>query len=146
MWTVHAAIGTAVNGAMGVSTAALVAIASIALVGGGIGIANIMLASVHERTCEISLRRAVGASRTAILAQFLAESAVLSVGGGVLGVLFAALVGGLAAAAKPDFPIHLSAPIVTIALGFSALVGVVAGVAPAFPAAGLLWKTNAPGA
>jgi putative ABC transport system permease protein len=110
------------------------AIASISLVVGGIGIMNIMLASVLERTREVGVRRAVGATRREIVAQFLTEAVLISLVGGVLGILF-----GFAFSAG----IHRIAGITTIvsglsvalAFGVSATVGIVFGIMPAHRAA-----------
>jgi putative ABC transport system permease protein len=105
-------------------------IASISLVVGGIGIMNIMLVSVRERTGEIGVRRAIGARRAQILTQFVIEAVVLSVVGGILGLgvglgvsAIAAQIGGWA------FTVSVST--VALAVGFSALVGVVFGAWPA---------------
>ena len=119
------------NGIMTSMTILLLIIASISLVVGGIGIANIMLVSVRERTREIGVRRAVGAKRRDILAQFLVESVVISMLGGLIGLALAALVIWMARLALPGVPVHLSAGIVTLAIGFSAAVGMIAGVWPA---------------
>jgi putative ABC transport system permease protein len=118
-------------------TLVLLAIASISLVVGGIGIANIMLVSVRERTREIGIRRAVGARRRDILTQFLVESIVISVLGGLIGLALGATIIWLARSAVPDLPVKLSAWIVAIAVGFSAIVGVVSGIWPAMRAADL---------
>ena len=126
-----------VNTIMGTLTAVLAAIASIALVVGGIGIANIMLVSVRERTREIGVRRAVGATKTTILFQFLVEAIVISVLGGVIGLLLGAGIIALARLAIPGLPVQLSAWVVLTALGFAALVGVLSGVMPARSAARL---------
>ena len=126
-----------INATMAALTAVLAAIASIALVVGGIGIANIMLATVHERTREIGLRRALGATRAVVMLQFLVESAALSWIGGYAGVFLGTVVIGVASVVKTDFPIELSPWIGATALGFSALVGILAGVVPARRAAAL---------
>jgi putative ABC transport system permease protein len=107
------------------------AIASISLVVGGIGIMNIMLASVNERTREIGLRKAVGARPRDILAQFLIESAVLSILGGLAGVLLtlAALVA--ARWASPSLPLIITPWAVALAVTFSAATGIFFGVYPA---------------
>jgi putative ABC transport system permease protein len=126
-----------VNAIMGTMTAVLAAIASIALVVGGIGIANIMLVSVRERTREIGVRRAVGATRTTILLQFLVEAIVISTLGGAIGLLLGAGIIGLARVAIPGLPVQLSLWVVLTALGFAALVGVLSGVMPARSAAKL---------
>jgi ABC-type antimicrobial peptide transport system permease subunit len=116
---------------------ALVAvIASLSLLVGGIGIMNIMLVSVTERTREIGLRMAVGATAGHILTQFLTEAVVLSVLGGVLGV--AAGLGAAAAVAKAlSWPIVISPFIVVAAVGVSASVGVFFGFYPAWKASRL---------
>ena len=111
-------------------TILLAAIAAISLVVGGIGIMNIMLVSVTERTREIGVRMAVGARPRDILAQFLVEALTLSVVGGILGVALGLLVAqrmsmsfGWPTVARPD--------IIAISVGFSATVGVVFGLYPA---------------
>jgi putative ABC transport system permease protein len=129
-------IGT-FNGIMATMSMVLLAIASIALVVGGIGIANIMLVSVRERTREIGVRRAVGATRGSILMQFLVESIVIALLGGMIGLALGGLVIYAARAAVPALPVHLSAWIVMTAIGFSGAVGVLSGVMPARRAAAL---------
>jgi len=118
-------------------TGVLLAIASIALVVGGIGIANIMLVSVRERTREIRVRRAVGATRSTILMHFLVEAVVIASLGGLIGLALGAAITGVARIAVPGLPVQLSPWIVFPALGFSVLVGVVSGVMPARSAARL---------
>jgi len=118
------------------------AIAGISLVVGGIGVANIMLVSVTERTREIGIRKAIGATRRAILQQFLLESTVLAGLGGTLGVLVGlgiSFVGGLVLPrAVPDFPAPAVSPgSVVLALSISLLIGLVAGGYPANRAARL---------
>ena len=118
-------------------TLVLLAIASISLVVGGIGIMNIMLVSVRERTREIGVRRALGATRTDILLQFLLESLVISSVGGAVGL---GLGTGIVAAVTrfaPDVPVELSPWIGAVAFGSSFVVGVVSGVVPARRAARL---------
>jgi putative ABC transport system permease protein len=120
-----------------VMTLLLAAVAGISLVIGGIGIMNIMLVSVTERTREIGLRMAVGARGRDILAQFLIEAVTLSLLGGAIGVAFGALatwgVGHFA-----GWQVALSAGSVLLAVGFSAVVGVFFGYYPARRAAKLL--------
>ena len=115
----------------GVLTAFLGAIAGISLLVGGIGIMNIMLVSVTERTKEIGLRKAVGAKRGAILAQFLVETLVLSLLGGTIGIGL-----GLATAALVTASGAITAVVtpssVVMAFGFSAAVGVFFGLYPAW--------------
>lgn len=113
-------------------------IAAISLLVGGIGIMNIMLASITERVREIGLRKAIGATTFAIFAQILVESAVISVVGGAVGL---AAAWGLVALLEHLTP-QANAPVITtgamiLALGFSVLVGVVAGLIPAFKASRL---------
>jgi putative ABC transport system permease protein len=120
-----------------VMTLLLAAVAGISLLIGGIGIMNIMLVSVTERTREIGLRMAVGARGRDILAQFLIEAVTLSLLGGAIGVAFGALatwgVGHFA-----GWQVALSAGSVLLAVGFSAVVGVFFGYYPARRAAKLL--------
>ena len=119
-----------------VFTLVLAAIASISLMVGGIGIMNIMLATVTERTREIGVRRAIGAKRRDIAAQFLVESVLLSFVGGLLGVAGGVLLAyGLKWYFKMDVIIVLWAPLV--ALAFSVMVGLIFGTYPARRAAHL---------
>jgi putative ABC transport system permease protein len=108
----------------------LASIASVSLIVGGIGIMNIMLVSVTERTKEIGLRMAVGARRRDILSQFLIEAVTLCLTGGLIGL---AIGGGsaLALAVWGAWPIALSPTLVLIALAAAALVGVFFGYYPA---------------
>jgi putative ABC transport system permease protein len=111
----------------------------ISLVVGGIGIMNIMLVSVSERTREIGLRKALGAQPVVVLIQFLVEAVVLCVFGGLLGVL-AGFGVTLIPRVIPDLPIQevpVSPLSVALGLGFSAFVGVVFGILPAIKAARL---------
>jgi putative ABC transport system permease protein len=111
-------------------TALLAAIAIVSLLVGGIGIMNIMLVSVTERTREIGVRMAVGAKPWHILAQFLVEAVALSVTGGVIGVgLGTAVAGSLAS--QLGWPLVMRPDIVVVAVGFSALVGIGFGLYPA---------------
>lgn len=105
-------------------------IASISLIVGGIGIMNIMLVSVRERTREIGVRRAIGARQRQILVQFLIEAVVLSVLGGFIGLVLGELAAYFVAKAG-GWAFTISAGTVGLALGFSALVGIVFGVVPA---------------
>ena len=114
----------------------LTGIAAISLIVGGIGIMNIMLVSVRERTREIGVRRAIGAKQSNILTQFLIEAIVLSLAGGVVGLIL----GEIAAfflAILGDWVFSIRLDTVLLALGFSLLVGVVFGVWPARTAAKL---------
>ncbi|MEZ4542188.1 MAG: ABC transporter permease [Chloroflexota bacterium] len=121
----------------GVLTLFLGAIAGISLLVGGIGIMNIMLVSVTERTREIGLRKAVGARRRDILGQFLTEAVVLALLGGVLGIIIGSL-GALAInLAVPQLDTTVTLNSVALAVGFSAAVGLFFGIYPASRAAGL---------
>ena len=117
-------------------TLLLGAIACVSLIVGGIGIMNIMLVSVTERTREIGIRLAVGARGSDILVQFLTESVVLSLAGGIIGVLVSVLVALLFTLAL-DIRTVLNPPVVLMAVVFSAAVGVFFGYYPARKAASL---------
>ena len=114
----------------GTMTALLGSIAAIALIVGGIGIMNIMLVSVTERTKEIGLRLAVGARRRDVLVQFLVEALVLSLFGGVLGVL-AGIATARGLTAVLDWPTDVTAATVAMAFGIAAAVGIGFGYYPA---------------
>lgn len=117
-----------VNQVLGTVTVALGGIAAISLLVGGVGIMNIMLVSVTERTREIGLRKAVGAKPIDILYQFLIEAVVLSLGGGIIGVIL----GSLGAFAMSSFiETTVTWWSILLSFGVSALVGIVFGVAPA---------------
>ncbi|MGB5722925.1 MAG: ABC transporter permease [Parasphingorhabdus sp.] len=120
----------------GIFQIVLVAIASISLLVGGIGIMNIMLVSVTERTREIGLRMALGARRSDIRNQFLVEAAVLCVIGGAMG-LFLAIAGGTALTVYADFPVPIGVDVAIGAIIFSAVVGLVFGGYPAIRASRL---------
>jgi putative ABC transport system permease protein len=114
-------------------TYVMVAIAAISLLVGGIGIMNIVLATVMERTREIGVRRATGARRNDIVRQFLTESVLISVAGGVLGIAFGYLLSWLIARTAEWKTIVTSSSIV-IAFGVSVAVGVIFGIYPAVKA------------
>ena len=116
-----------------VMTLLLAAVAGISLVIGGIGIMNIMLVSVTERTREIGLRMAVGARGKDILTQFLIEAVTLSLVGGGIGLALGYGMGAAVSAALPgDWPAaHVPLWAVLLALGFSVAVGVFFGIYPA---------------
>jgi putative ABC transport system permease protein len=115
-------------------TYVMVAIAAISLLVGGIGIMNIVLATVMERTREIGIRRATGARRTDIVRQFLTESVLISVGGGALGICFGFFLSWLIARAA-EWKTIVTTSSVLIAFGVSVVVGVVFGIYPAMKAA-----------
>jgi putative ABC transport system permease protein len=125
----------------GILTVFLGGIAGISLLVGGIGIMNIMLVSVTERTREIGLRKALGARRRDILIQFLTESSLLSLIGGIIGIIFGWLisfaVGQIAAANNTAFTPIVGMDAVLLATIFSAAVGLFFGIYPANRAAGL---------
>lgn len=114
----------------GMMTLLLAGIASISLLVGGIGIMNMMLVSVTERTTEIGLRKALGAEPAQIQLQFLIESIFISLFGGVLGLIIGILV-ALVAAIIMEFPFIITAWTMILAVGFSAAVGIIFGLAPA---------------
>jgi putative ABC transport system permease protein len=117
----------------------LAAVGAIALVVGGIGIMNIMLVSVTERTREIGIRKAIGATRTDVLSQFLTEAAMLSFTGGIIGLLIAIagteLIGGLSMMGPWTVEAQITPDIVIIALCVAIGVGLISGTYPAFRAA-----------
>jgi putative ABC transport system permease protein len=114
----------------------LAGVATVSLVVGGIGIMNIMLVSVTERTREIGLRLAVGARRSAILWQFLIEAVTLSTAGGAIGVVFGTL-GAVLVSVGAHWPAAVPLSAVAFSVGFSALVGVFFGYYPAAKASQL---------
>ena len=117
-------------------TTLLASIAGVSLLVGGIGIMNIMLVSVTERTREIGLRMAIGARGKDVLLQFLVEAIVISLIGGLIGI---GLGFGLSAAVQKfmQWPAVISADAIALAFGFAALTGVFFGFYPARKAAGL---------
>ncbi len=114
----------------------LIWIASISLLVGGIGVMNIMLVSVTERTAEIGLKKAIGAKKKRILLQFLTESAVLTSLGGIIGVISGVILAQLISGMM-QIPVSISVPAIAIAVVFSTLIGVVFGMLPAWQAANL---------
>jgi putative ABC transport system permease protein len=117
-------------------TAFLGAIAGISLFVGGIGIMNIMLVSVRERTREIGLRKAVGARRSVILMQFIVETITLSLIGGILGILLGAAIAG-AVTLTGLITTYVSLDVILYSFFFAALVGLFFGIYPAYQAASL---------
>jgi len=112
----------------------IVVIAAISLIVGGIGIMNIMLANVTERTREIGIRRAVGATRKDILNQFVTEAILISAAGGLLGLL-AGIAAGKTIEMVFAFPVDFSVTIMVVAIVVSTLVGLIFGIYPAWLAA-----------
>jgi len=123
-----------VNQIFSIVNGVLIAIGSISLLVGGIGIMNIMYATVTERTKEVGIRRAVGATQKDILLQFLVESVILSLLGGLLGLILASLI---VLAVRPFFPVAINLLAVVITLGISSAIGIFFGVFPARRAAKL---------
>lgn len=126
-------LGT-INSIFGVLNSVLVAIGSIALIVGGIGIMNIMYASVTERIKEIGIRRAIGATKRDILLQFLSQSTLLALMGGLLGLIIAIIIVILI---QPLFPAVINPLSVVVGLGVSSAIGIFFGVFPARRAANL---------
>ena len=114
----------------------LIWIAGISLIVGGIGVMNIMLVSVTERTQEIGLKKAIGARKTNILGQFLTEAAVLTSMGGILGVASGI---GLAEVISriSETPVSISVPAAIGSVVFSMLIGIIFGMLPSYKAANL---------
>jgi putative ABC transport system permease protein len=125
----------------GVLTIFLGGIAGISLLVGGIGIMNIMLVSVTERTREIGLRKALGARKKDILLQFLTESSLLSLLGGIIGIMFgwliAFVVGKVAVATGNNFTPIVGTDAIILSTSFSAIIGLFFGIYPASRAASL---------
>ncbi|MGH8354707.1 MAG: ABC transporter permease [Pseudomonas sp.] len=120
---------------LGTLTIAIGALGGISLLVGAVGILTIMTTTVGERTAEIGLLRAIGASPRQVLGLFLAEAVLLSLAGGVLGLLLMGLLLGLLHLGLPDLPLALQPLFLLLALLLAAVIGVLAGLAPARRAA-----------
>ena len=120
-----------------VLTFAVAALGSISLLVGAVGIFTIMTIAVRERTSEIGLLRALGAERDQVLAFFLSEAVVLSLLGGLAGLVFGAGIAWLLGETVRQLPVSFSPLFMGLALGLSVVIGLVAGILPAVRAAGL---------
>ena len=129
-------IADAMASATNTMTGMLGAVAGVSLLVGGIGIMNIMLVSVTERTREIGIRLAIGAHERHILVQFLVEATVLSLMGGLIGIALGLALAGTASALL-SIPFAPSLSVIALAVGFSALIGMVFGFFPALRGARL---------
>ena len=126
---------TLFSSTLSIFTTLLAAIGGLSLLVGGIGIMNIMLVSVTERTREIGIRKALGARERDILTQFLIESSLLSGAGGIVGVIFSVLFANLVI--RRFLPVYVTTSSILLAVGFSIAVGIFFGVYPARKAARL---------
>lgn len=124
-----------INSTVGVIQTAGLFITGLALLVGAIGIMNIMFVSVKERTKEIGIRKAIGAKRRTILGQFISESAIICLLGGVLGLIIA-IIGGMVIR-QFDFPVSIQIDAFILAFSISLITGVISGLAPAYAAAKL---------
>lgn len=125
-----------VNKVLGIFTAFIGAVAAISLLVGGIGVMNIMLVSVTERTREIGIRKAIGATTSAILLQFLTESVIISVIGGIIGMIVG-ITGAYIIGSFANITPSLSTGVIIGAILFSSAVGIFFGIYPARKAANL---------
>jgi putative ABC transport system permease protein len=128
---------TQFDGIIGGIGAAAIAISRLGLLVGGIGVMNIMLVSVTERTKEIGIRKAIGATRKAIVFQFLAEAMALTFLGGVIGVTISIAISNLVMALVPSLPAKIEIWMILLSLGVSIAIGLIFGVLPARKAARL---------
>ncbi len=126
---------TTINNTVGVIEVAGLLITGLSLFVGAIGIMNIMFVSVKERTKEIGIRKAIGAKRRTILGQFITESAIICLIGGLIGLIVAVI--GVKIIEQYDFPVSLEIDAFILAVTISLLTGVISGFAPAYTAAKL---------
>ncbi len=113
---------------------AVAVIAAISLIVGGIGVMNIMLVSITERTREIGTRKALGATNTSIRVQFIVESVIICLIGGVVGIILGIIM-GVGGASLLGYPASPSVGVIALAVGFSMVIGVFFGYYPANKAA-----------
>lgn len=122
------------SGVVNTATGFTTGLAAVALLVGGIGIMDIMLVSVSERTREIGIRKAIGATNRQILSQFLIEGLVLTIGGGFIGILVSLIIFGFLRLYTGLHPI-INSPVMILAVAVSVIVGIIFSVAPALKAA-----------
>ena len=121
---------------IGTVSIAISFIAGISLLVGGIGVMNIMLVSITERTREIGTRKALGAKNSSIRFQFIIESMILCLIGGILGILVGFLLGAIAASIL-GYSAAVPVAAIIVAVGFSMVIGIIFGLLPSFKAANL---------
>jgi putative ABC transport system permease protein len=119
-----------INGILGKFTLIISAIAAISLIVGGIGVMNIMLVSVSERTREIGIRKALGATRGNILAQFLTEAVIISLIGGIIGLIFG-IAGGIILGSALGLNAYIPVWVILMVVGLTSMVGMFFGIYPA---------------